>query len=164
MTAPNGPEAEEFVDRVDEVSRLIAGLSAGTISADYIDSKYNSKYLQQDARLEPSKAAAPAPTAEETAAAAKAVEKEEARRATLIEKAAQLKKNYERKLKARARFEEYSNTQRTSGQDTTNSGTDYTRWDMWCPEDEEDELINSITPNSSAFKAMEKDIDERHNR
>lgn len=43
-------------------------------------------------------------------------------------------------------------------------GTDYTKWDMWCPEDEEDDLFNSLTPNNPAFRAMERDIDDRHKR
>lgn len=43
-------------------------------------------------------------------------------------------------------------------------GTDYTKWGMWCPEDEEDDLFNSLTPNQPAFQAMEKDINERHKR
>jgi hypothetical protein len=43
-------------------------------------------------------------------------------------------------------------------------GTDYTKWDMWCPEDEEDDLFNSLTPNNPAFRTMERDIDERHKR
>ena len=42
--------------------------------------------------------------------------------------------------------------------------TDYTKWDLWAPEDEEDDLVNSLTPNSPEFRAMEKDIDDRHNR
>lgn len=90
---------------------------------------------------------------------AKKAEEEEARQERLREKAKELKANYERKQKARQRFEEYG---KENGQ--FKAGTDYTRWDMWCPEDEEDELINSITPSSSAFRALEKDIDERHAR
>jgi hypothetical protein len=35
---------------------------------------------------------------------------------------------------------------------------------MWCPEDEEDDLFNSLTPNNPAFRAMERDIDDRHKR
>lgn len=50
------------------------------------------------------------------------------------------------------------------GAANTEYGTDYTKWDMWCPEDEEDDLINSCTPNNPAFRAMEKDINERHER
>lgn len=45
-----------------------------------------------------------------------------------------------------------------------NAGTDYAKWDMWCPSDEEDEMINSIPPNTPEFRAMEKDIEERHKR
>jgi hypothetical protein len=43
-------------------------------------------------------------------------------------------------------------------------GTDYTKWDLFCPEDEEDDLFNNMTPSNPAFKAMEKDMDERHRK
>jgi hypothetical protein len=42
------------------------------------------------------------------------------------------------------------------------TGTDYAKWDMWCPEDEEDDLFNSLTPPDC--KAMEKDINDRHKK
>ena len=61
--------------------------------------------------------------------------------------------------RARERFEEYTK----DNADEKTAGTDYTKWDMWCPSDEEDELISKLTlPNTAEFKAMEKDIDERH--
>ena len=44
------------------------------------------------------------------------------------------------------------------------NGTDYARWDMWCPSDEEDDMINGLTPNNPQFRAMERDIEERHKR
>jgi hypothetical protein len=38
MAAP-AEEVDEFIDRVDEVSRLIDGLAAGTLPPEYIDAK-----------------------------------------------------------------------------------------------------------------------------
>lgn len=170
MTAPDPTEVEDFLDKVSEVSILIEGLSKGTISPEYVDKKTPSiteKPKQAAAPALPSPrptgptspATAAAPAADEAEALAKKAEEEEARQERLREKAKELKANYERKQKARQRFEEYG---KENGQ--SKAGTDYTRWDMWCPEDEEDELINSITPSSSAFRALEKDIDERHAR
>ena len=122
-------EVGDFVDKVDELSRLIDGLSKGTISPEYIDRK-----LEQKAPSKEESARAPPPVGS-AAAAAKAeqdekdAEKEEERKTRLAEKAAELKANYERKLKARARFEEYTKSGEAAGQ----FGTDYTKWDMWCP-------------------------------
>lgn len=65
----------------------------------------------------------------------------------------------DRKIKARAKYEEYVKTE-----DRSRYGTDYTKWTMWCPEDEEDDLFNSCTPSNPQFKALEKDIDERHRK
>lgn len=105
------------------------------------------------------------PTGEPACEDGKDAEAEEERKAKLMEKAMALKANYERKLKLRARFDEYVQQEGATGAAAGGKfGTDYTKWDMWCPEDEEDDMINSITPNSPAFRAMEKDIDERHNR
>ena len=42
--------------------------------------------------------------------------------------------------------------------------TDYEKWELFTPEDEEDELIGSLTPNNPQMKAMEADIDARHAR
>ncbi|KAG1662073.1 hypothetical protein FOA52_005320 [Chlamydomonas sp. UWO 241] len=168
MTAPNinPADAEDFIERADDVARLIAGLSEGTISPEYIDRHYGDKFGvggkgKEGAGPSGSKATPaalpPAPSSKE---AVEAAAKEEQRKARLMDKAMALKASYERKLKARAKFEEYSK----ASADAHNTGTDYTKWDLWCPEDEEDEMINSITPNSAAFRSMEKDIDERHSR
>ena len=131
-------EVGEFVDKVDELSRLIDGLAKGTISPEYIDRKMEQKSKAQDREVDEtsskgSRAPQSAGSAEDAATKAekaeKDAEKEEERKARLQEKAAELKANYERKLKARARFEEYA----TSGAAAAKFGTDYTKWDMWCP-------------------------------
>jgi hypothetical protein len=167
----NSAEAEDFIERADDVSRLIAGLQEGTISPEYIDRHYSDKFgvagkgKEDGAGPSGSKATTPAalpapPSKESIAAEEEAAAKEAERRARLMDKAMVLKASYERKLKARAKFEEYSK----AGAGAHNTGTDYTKWDLWCPEDEEDEMISQITPNNPAFRSMEKDIDERHNR
>lgn len=46
---PSSEEADDFVSKVDEVSRLVDGLSTGKISPQYIDSKIN----QEQGRLSP---------------------------------------------------------------------------------------------------------------
>lgn len=172
MTAPNPldeTEVGDFVNKVDEISRLIDGLSKGTISPDYVDRKVEQSKLLIDKETSKEEKRAPSklPEDEATRAAREKKEKEDKekeddRRARLEAKAADLKANYERKLKARARFDEYV---KAGSAPQANVGTDYTKWDMWCPEDEEDDLINSITPtHNAAFRAMEKDIDERHRK
>jgi hypothetical protein len=85
-------------------------------------------------------------------------EKEQARKAELMEKVQSMKASMERKRQAREKYEAYMK------EHTASMGTDYEKWDLWCPEDEEDDLIASCTPHNSQLKAMEKDINERHQR
>jgi hypothetical protein len=156
----------DFIEKVDEVSRLIEGLSKGTISPDYVDTKLQDQRKRANTSLnKPSvpaeralKAPVVAPSQKEEGKSS--IENDYDRHARLTEKAAELKANYERKLKVRARFDEYV----SSGGASHAFTTDYTKWDMWCPEDDEDDMINSITPNSATFRAMEKDIDDRHRK
>jgi len=42
--------------------------------------------------------------------------------------------------------------------------TDYERWDLWAPSDDEDDALGACPPSSPAFRALERDIDERHQR
>ncbi|KAG2500046.1 hypothetical protein HYH03_002326 [Edaphochlamys debaryana] len=180
MAGPTVPEpsedVEEFMEKVDEVSRLIEGLKAGTISPDYIDSKMEQKKRKEEERqqAEPQRpagrghvAALPAPESSGSTAASSdadvdqhaevAAEAEAERRERAMQKVKELMASRERKLHARVRYEEYVKTQ-----DKSRFGTDYNKWDIWCPEDEEDDIFNSMAPNTPQFKAMEKDIDERH--
>lgn len=83
---------------------------------------------------------------------------EDSRRAETVQKVQQIKDNMERKRRARARYEEHVK------HTLALAGTDYAKWDLWCPEDEEDELVATCTPDNAQLKAMEKDIDERHQR
>ncbi|KAG2442702.1 hypothetical protein HXX76_002785 [Chlamydomonas incerta] len=169
LSAPaSAPEedVEEFIGNVDEVHRLIEGLKAGTISPEYIDSKTKHKQEKEEEKkkrsAKESEGRGPTPAAPSaTQAAAPAKDEgdddaEEERKERAMAKVKELIANRERKLRARAMYEEYEQTK-----DKSRFGTDYTKWDIWCPDDEEDELINSIAPNEQ-FRAMEKDIDERH--
>ena len=83
-----------------------------------------------------------------------------AREAELQAKVAGIRARLERKKAARARFEAHV----AAHPGLAAWGTDYARWDMWCPEDEEDELLASCTPDNPQFHAMEKDINDRHDR
>ncbi|GAX78335.1 hypothetical protein CEUSTIGMA_g5777.t1 [Chlamydomonas eustigma] len=152
MSSIDESDVGDFIEKVDEVSRLIEGLSKGTISPEYVDTKLHDQKKSIKAENKHS-------ISDERALKA-TIEHDEDRQARLSEKALELKTNYERRLKARARFDEYVSTGGASHAFTT----DYTKWDMWCPEDDEDDLINSITPNSATFRAMEKDIDDRHRK
>ncbi|GLI69147.1 hypothetical protein VaNZ11_013704 [Volvox africanus] len=162
----NAEDVGEFLENVDEVHRLIEGLKAGTISTDYIDYKQKQKEQKELERQELEKkrpaGRGPSPAKPETTPSQQNDEgsdqdEESERRERAMAKVKELMANRERKLRARVRYEEY-----VKSQDKTQFGTDYTKWDIWCPEDEEDDLINSIGPNTPQFKAMEKDIDERH--
>ena len=72
----------------------------------------------------------------------------------------EMKASLARKEAARARYQEHMAAQRP----VLRSGTDYTKWELFTPEDEEDEMVNSLTPNDPGIRALEKDINERHQR
>lgn len=82
------------------------------------------------------------------------------RQEELKRKVQELKARLEAKKLARARYDAYVQQKDSSAPNST----DYEKWDLWCPEDEDDELLASCTPNNEQMKAMEKDIDERHAR
>jgi hypothetical protein len=117
MAAPTTEDASEFLDSVNEVSRLIDGLRAGTISPEYIDSKYAQRSGTQ--RVPGALTAPPADSrsggadqkhsgaAKQSEAAAAGSEEEKERRARLQAKVQELKANRDRKLKARERYDQY---------------------------------------------------------
>jgi hypothetical protein len=168
MQLPHCSDVEDFIDNVSEVSRLIESLKAGTISPEYVDKKIAARAAQQEqqkgspappstphATSQPPLSAKSSDSANQDDAERKG---EAARQAELLRKVEELKSNRAHKLRARQRFDKYS-------QQTTQAyATDYARWDMWCPSDEEDDLFNSIPPNNPAFRAMERDINDRHAR
>jgi hypothetical protein len=159
-------DAEDFLEKVDEVTRLVEGLKEGRITPEYVDTKLQQKQekeREREGQLNKRPAGrGPAPSAAQASPSPQPnvedeQDQETERREQAMAKVKDLMANRERKLRARARYEEY-----VKSQDTTQFGTDYTKWDIWCPEDEEDDFINSIGPNTPQFKAMEKDIDDRH--
>lgn len=95
---------------------------------------------------------------QEAAAAANDDEDSPERQEELKRKVQELKARLEEKQQARMRYDAYMQ------QKDPGAGTDYAKWDMWCPEDEDDEILASCTPNNAQMQAMEKDIDERHAR
>ena len=95
---------------------------------------------------------------EQEAAAAADDEDSPERQEELKRKVQELKARLEAKRQARERYDAYMQ------RNDAGAGTDYAKWDLWCPEDEDDELLASCTPNNAQMKAMEKDIDERHAR
>lgn len=170
MTLPTEEEAKEFLEEADEVARLVQCLAEGTITPEYLDKKIAQKEaVKQTKPKDDDKALAAVgkpkdggPAATQAGAAKQAdadPAAEEARKEELMRKVQELKASHERKLRARVKYEEYVANGGGSGY-----FTDYNKWDMWCPEDEQDDLINSMTPNNPQFKAMEKDIEERHKR
>jgi hypothetical protein len=152
-----GPDTdiEEFLENVDDVVRLVEGLKAGTISPDYVDSKLEQKQQATSNlkhRSECNEDLKPKLPARDTDKPDDAKQKE------LLQKVAELKANRERKFKVRQQYEQYLQRTPQAG------GTDYAKWDLWCPSDEEDDLFNSIAPNTPEFRAMEADINTRHHR
>lgn len=170
MLPPDG-DVEAFIDSVSEVSRLVEGLKAGAISPEYVDSKIAQRSQKKQATsTAPSaaqqQASSSTPSAPTAAAQAKAADKdaadtEAARQAELARKVEELKANRQRKLKARELYESYVQGKK---QQQHSYATDYGKWELWCPSDEEDDLFNSLTPNTPQFRAMEKDISKRHER
>ena len=95
------------------------------------------------------------------AAAAEPEELTPERRAELMVKVEELQGRMRRKEAARKRHAEYVRAKEADGT-ARYAGTDYSEWDLWCPSDEEDELVRGMAPDNAEFSAMEKDIEERH--
>lgn len=186
-TAGPDEDVEAFIDKVSEVSRLVEGLKAGTISPEYVDRKQQLRQDKEREEAEQLNRRSQQAAGKSAAAAAKLASgrghgdaaatqhdggdeeaarqaEEEARRERAMAKAKEIVANRERKLRARVRYEQHVASQQQDGSGSSAYGTDYTKWGIWCPDDEEDDLINSMPPNTPQFLAMEKDIDERHRR
>lgn len=151
---------DDFIEKVSEVSRLIDGLKTGTISPDYVDTKLAAKSEEKALRSTTSNtyghcihSVKPQQDVSEDAEA-----REAAKQAELQRKVAELKANRERKARVRQLYQQH--TERPEQL----YATDYTKWDLFCPSDEEDELFNGLTPSNPQFKAMERDINDRHSR
>ena len=145
---PASSEVDDFTDQVDEACRLIAGLQTGSISPEDFDRqeavKVKEAALQEAQHQQSQKTVSP--------------EEEAERQHHLKQKIAALQNNRQRKAKARQRYDAHVSQQHHLHM------TDYTKWDLFTPDDEEDDLINSLTPNNPQMKALEADIDARHAR
>ncbi|MEW5303261.1 MAG: hypothetical protein WDW36_005969 [Sanguina aurantia] len=156
---PTEEELNDFNDSVSEVSRLIQGLKEGTITPDYIKGKQERGELLHQKKEVAAAAAVVVPEIDKEQEAKDTADKDQ-KQERLIQKVEELKANRWRKLKARERYTAHLH----EGEGALRFETDYAKWDMWCPSDDEDDLFNSIPPNTPQFRAMEKDIDQRHTR
>ena len=153
-------EIDDFISKADEVSRLIDGLRDGSVSPDELD-RVEGERKRTAARKQAEKAEA------EAAAVAKkkapGADLSDEKRDELKKKVDEIMERRERRLAARERFDAYRKKRPQKGAGGE-AGTDYGAWDMWTPSDDEDDMINSITPSGAGFAMMEKDINERHAR
>jgi len=72
----------------------------------------------------------------------------------------QLLERQQEKERRRGKYREYLTTQGSRRE----ACTDYRQWELWCPSDEDDEVVNSCTPSNPTFKALEKDVQNKHER
>ena len=149
--APQMEEADEFAERVDEVARLIEGMNDGTLSPEYIDRKIG-RDEDEERRKKKKKE-------EEEAKKAEPISEE--RMAECRRKAEELKREYDRRVKAREKFTRYRERIPENHREQT---TDYDAWDMWEPSDDEDDPWMQPSASNAQFAAMEKDLNERHAR
>jgi hypothetical protein len=158
MVSADGQDIDAFLDSVSEVSRLIDGLKAGSITPEYVDNKIAQRSQPKPHKEQPNPAAQQSKKPAEAAADKDAAA---AKQAELLRKVEELKASRQRKIKAREQYQRYL---QGTKQQQHSYATDYNRWELWCPSDEEDDLFNSLTPNSPQFRAMEQDISKRHAR
>ncbi len=144
---PASSEVEDFTGQVDEACRLIAGLQTGSVTPEDFDRREAAKAREasaKDAKQKTEKPVSPEEDAEN--------------QQRLKQKIAELQSNQRKKHEARQRYDAHVSQQHKQ------HVTDYTKWDLFTPDDEEDDLINSLTPNNPQMKALEADIDARHAR
>ncbi len=135
---PSLDDLDAFLEQADEISRQVEGLKSGKLQPNFVSVPVSRKVPQ----------ALPAPEPPRTP------EQE----AALKEKVQELLAQRRSRERARVRYQSY--LEETSGEDLR--GTDYKKWDLFLPSDDEDEdLVNSQRPE---LKALEKDAEDRHRR
>ena len=152
QTDVNADEFDAFQKRVDDATRLLAGLKEGTISPEYID-----QVVEKEAKVTQAKAKAKEIKQEQDD------EHKEERLAKARERVLEIQESLRRKEAARARYAAWV-LQEQERSNHTKKATDYTAWDLWTPSDEEDDMVRNLQPAGAEFAAMEKDIAERHRR
>ena len=136
-------DLDEFLGRADDVAAMIEQLQSGALSPDEFDRR-DAEKRAAGARLKAEKEAAKAAAEAEARRAKPSLEDlDEEKQAALKAKVEDIMRRRQQRLAARERYEEY--TKRRAGPTaTTASGTDYNKWDMYTPTDEEDDLIASL--------------------
>ena len=162
---PSAHEAEYFLEEVEDVTRLVDGLRSGKVSAEYVDRVLREK------DEETAKNETRAKQAKEEAEKNKYENLSEEKKTEVREKVAEMMREKERRERARELYAKYQEEKMDlSGSGPANvaakrkTATDYTSWDLWTPSDDEDDPWMKYTPDNPAFKAMEADIDARHER
>uniref|UniRef100_A0A6U0DLZ5 Uncharacterized protein n=1 Tax=Micromonas pusilla TaxID=38833 RepID=A0A6U0DLZ5_MICPS len=163
---PSAHEAESFLEEVEDVTRLVDGLRSGKVSAEYVDRVLREK------DEETAKSETRAKQAAEEAEKNKYENLSEEKKTEVREKVAEMMREKERRERARELYAKYQEEKMDlSGSDPAISvaakkqtATDYTSWDLWTPSDDEDDPWMKYMPDNPAFKAMEADIDKRHER
>ena len=161
---PSAHEAESFLEEVEDVTRLVDGLRSGKVSAEYVDRVLREKD-EETAKKETREK-----QAKEEAEKNKYENLPEEKKSEVREKVAEMMREKERRERARELYAKYLAEKMNDGSDPADvaakrrTATDYTSWDLWTPSDDEDDPWMKYTPDNPAFKAMEADIDARHER
>ena len=160
---PGAHEAESFLEEVEDVTRLVDGLRSGKVSAEYVDRVLREKDEETEKKETRAK------EAKEQAEKTKYDNLPEEKKTEVREKVAEMMREKERRERARELYAKYQETLGSSGGSSEErrrtATTDYTSWDLWTPSDDEEDPWMTFTPGDNpAFKAMEADIDKRHER
>jgi len=157
MGMPQSEDIEDFLSKVDDVGAKLAALQDGTLDVEEFD-----RQQELEDRIQ---------KREEDEARAKEEKRQEAsanyeeRKQKAQVKVDEILARKQKKETARKKFEKYQNQQKKhKGEQALKSSTDYNAWDLWCPSDDEDDMIKTLPPSGEQFRAMERDIDERHAR
>ena len=158
---PSAHEAESFLEEVEDVTRLVDGLRSGKVSAEYVDRVLREKDEETQQKEMREK------QAKEEAEKNKYDNLPEDKKTEVREKVVEMMREKERRERARelyAKYQEKLGSRPDAFAARRSTATDYTSWDLWTPSDDEEDPWMKYTPDNPAFKAMEKDIDARHER
>lgn len=152
-------DEDEFLEKVDQVSALVDGLRNGRIDPKDVDS-----VLQESASSEQDRStverAEPGEDAKEEPARKEDLSPE--KRREVEERAEELKRELDMRQKAREKYEEYVKRHPEVLERKKQMPTDYRAWDLWAPEEEEEDLLpEGVKPQGAEADAMERDVEER---
>ena len=160
MTA-HDDEFDDFLARVDDVEKTLAGLKSGEIDPYSLDPKID-QVTKEQSELEARRARKKAEAEAKAREAAEERRRKEEYREAHKEELEQLKQDYYLRKAKRERWEQFR------AQNKSRAFTDYYRgWDLF-EEDPDEELFRGDTPaavqDQAAFDAMAKDVEERTQR